>query len=68
MRRRRADLAVITGLILMFSLLPGPNTTGAPSAGQVTTIPGWRLQTSRTATQPAGTHTFPQAHGDVPHR
>jgi exo-1,4-beta-D-glucosaminidase len=55
MRRRRAGLAVIAGLTLTFSLLPGLTASGAPNlslaAGQVSTIPDWRLQTSRTATQ-----------------
>lgn len=63
MRRRRAGLAVLAATTLMFSLLPGTPASSAPSltvtAGQVTTIPDWRLQTSRSATGDGATYSNP---------
>nr|WP_042195334.1 glycoside hydrolase family 2 TIM barrel-domain containing protein [Kibdelosporangium sp. MJ126-NF4]CEL21945.1 Beta-mannosidase [Kibdelosporangium sp. MJ126-NF4]CTQ92725.1 Beta-mannosidase (EC 3.2.1.25) [Kibdelosporangium sp. MJ126-NF4] len=63
MRRRRAGLAALAASAMMFSLLPVAAASGAPTlavaAGQVTTIPDWRLQTSRTATSGGNVYSDP---------
>jgi exo-1,4-beta-D-glucosaminidase len=50
MRRHRAGLAVVAGLAMVLSLTQAASGSAAVAAGQVMTIPDWRMQTSRTAT------------------